>query len=249
MKCWCHLFFVIEPRTLWTLAVGIHGCACITFLWNKLKICSNLPCTYASPGATLHLPCRLVTMPCHSGLRDYASPAWTPNFTDAHHNTLLTIHNKTRKINTRCTTTTPTDHLRQETKVKVKDHLHPSQTRIYHITWHTTLTHQQTSKQHLVHIIINKLYNQYHLVLPKPDTEAYSHSDHPPLYPVTLAQLSVAYTAPRHPPFNFLPSLWGQSPPGQAAVWTPPGTSELTDKTGWVHYGCLPRMQHIIPHN
>ena len=55
---------------------------------------------------------------------DYASPAWAPNLTETHLNTLQTIQNRALKIITGCTKTTPTDHLHFETKVlKVKDHL------------------------------------------------------------------------------------------------------------------------------
>jgi len=62
---------------------------------------------------------------------EYASPAWAPNLTATHHNTLQTIQNKALKIIIGCTQTTPTDHIHQETKVlKVKDHLDIRDTQI-----------------------------------------------------------------------------------------------------------------------
>ena len=61
---------------------------------------------------------------CIRSVMNYASPAWAPNLTKTHLNTLQTIQNKALKTITGCTNTTPTDHLHHETKVlRIKDHL------------------------------------------------------------------------------------------------------------------------------
>ena len=55
---------------------------------------------------------------------DYASPAWAPDLSRTHLNTLQTTQNKALKIITGCTQTSPTDHLHHETSIlKFEDHL------------------------------------------------------------------------------------------------------------------------------
>ena len=75
---------------------------------------------------------------------EYASPAWAANLSGTHLNTLQTLQNKALKTITGCTSTTPTDHIHQETKVlKIKDHLDLRGTQI--------LATASTNPQHPLH--------------------------------------------------------------------------------------------------
>ena len=61
----------------------------------------------------------------------YASTAWAWNLSNTHYRTLQTIQDKALRIATRCTHTTPIEHLHQETKVlKVWDHLNMRGTQV-----------------------------------------------------------------------------------------------------------------------
>ncbi|XP_076062668.1 uncharacterized protein LOC143037903 isoform X1 [Oratosquilla oratoria] len=83
---------------------------------------------------------------CIRSVLNYASPAWAPNLSETHHNTLQIIQNKPLKTITGCTNTTPTDHLHHETKVlKVKDHLDMRGTQ--------TLAAATTNTSHPLHYI------------------------------------------------------------------------------------------------
>ncbi|XP_076029826.1 uncharacterized protein LOC143018351 [Oratosquilla oratoria] len=83
---------------------------------------------------------------CIRSVMNYASPAWAPNLSETHHNTLQIIQNKALKTITGCTNTSPTDHLHHETKVlKVKDHLDMRGTQ--------TLAAATTNTSHPLHYI------------------------------------------------------------------------------------------------
>jgi len=139
---------------------------------------------------------------------EYASPAWAPNLTATHHNTLQTVQNRALKIITGCTQTTPTDHIHQETKVlKVKDHLDMRGTQLLaaaSTNQHHPL-HYMTDHPHTPRNIKTTPCTRYHREilsrLPPPPTpdqlpEAYSYPNHSPIHPVTQRQHPAACAAP-----------------------------------------------------
>ena len=55
---------------------------------------------------------------------EYASPAWAPNLSVSHYNTLQTIQNKALRIITGCTQTSHTNYLHYETKIlPIRDYI------------------------------------------------------------------------------------------------------------------------------
>lgn len=56
---------------------------------------------------------------------------------------------------------------------------------------------------------------------------------------LTQEQHSTPCTASRHPHFQAIPSLWGQSSPGQAVLWAPPSPFWLI-RRGWMELLWMP---------
>ena len=137
----------------------------------------------------------------------------------------------------------------ETTVLKVKDHLDMRGTQTlsvaatYYITWHTTLTYQETSKQHLVYIITHELYHHYHLVLSTPASTSI-FTPRSPTTPSshTQGQQSVVCMVLRHPSFPMKTEFICSG----CCVDT---TQLFQVIKRWIHIGCLSRTRHIIPHN